>query len=199
MNSEPKITLKKTLGHFKTVLVHKFWVFHYACKLGIFWRGLVHDNSKFSPVEFWESVRYWDGKRSPIPICKAYKGYSLAWQHHKGRNSHHYEYWVDNLDRGGKAIKMPWKDMLELVADWLGAGKAYQGKDFTLLGEATWVEHKLEIECPKIHEQTRKALLYIFWAFATDRSHLDKFKVFEPCWKERYEQDKPLAEPNYDY
>lgn len=196
MNSRPKITLRKTLGHLGTVLKHKYWVFYYACKLGIPWRGLIHDNSKFSPVEFWESVRYWDGKSSPIPKCKANQGYSLAWQHHKGRNSHHYEYWVDNLDKGGTAIKMPWKDMLELIADWLGAGRAYQGREFTLEKEAVWVGHKMQVEePPKIHKQTRKAILHILKVFATDESHLNNFKLFEPYWRKRYEQDEPLVEP----
>ena len=122
---DTRITIRKFFGHLKTVLVHKYWVLVYCRKLGITWRGLTHDLSKFSPVEFWESVRYWDGKTSPIVKCKADKGYSLAWQHHKGRNRHHYEYWVDNLDQGGTPIKMPWKDLLELIADYLGAGRAY--------------------------------------------------------------------------
>lgn len=44
---------------------------------------------------------------------------------------------------------MPWYDLLELVADWLGAGRAYQGKDFTLKGEYEFVLHKFMVEQPK--------------------------------------------------
>lgn len=184
---ENNITLHKTFGHLKTVLVHKYWVFHYACKLGIPWRGLVHDLSKFSPTEFWESVRYWDGKSSPIPKCKADKGYSLAWQHHKGRNPHHYEYWVDYLDQGGKPIKMPWKDVLELTADYLGAGRAYQGKKFTLQGEYEWFRHKLSSENPKMHLHVKYIVEHMFYLFQRDENYLKHFGKYVEYFQGMYE------------
>ena len=162
---DTKITFGKIIGHFNTILKHKFWVFYYACKLGIPWRGFVHDLSKFSPVEFWESVRYWSGTSSPIPVCKKHKGYSKAWQHHKGHNSHHYEYWVDNLDKGGIAIKMPWYDVLELVADYLGAGRAYQGKKFTLEGEFEWWQNKKK-ENLQIHEETEDLITRLLHSYS---------------------------------
>ena len=74
----------KALKHFKTICIHKFWVFHYCRKAGIPFKGLVHDLSKFSPVEFFESVKYFQGDRSPIDACKAENGWSKAWMHHKG-------------------------------------------------------------------------------------------------------------------
>lgn len=175
-----KITFKKTIGHLKTILIHKWWVFYYACKLGIPWRGIKHDMSKFSPVEFWESVRYWSGTKSPIPVCKEIQGYSLAWQHHKGRNSHHYEYWVDALDRGGVAIKMPWKDLLELVADYLGAARAYLGKDFSLQKEADWWFYKRR-ENIKMHEESQDAVTIMFGTFA-----IYNLVFVQPGWEEAY-------------
>lgn len=64
-------------GHLKTVLIHKYWVFIYCCKLGIPWQGITHDLSKFSWTEFSESVKYYQGgKKSPIPAVKAELGYS---------------------------------------------------------------------------------------------------------------------------
>lgn len=48
-----------TFRHFKKVCIHKRWVFYYCCKVGIPFQGLVHDLSKFSPTEFWESVKYY--------------------------------------------------------------------------------------------------------------------------------------------
>lgn len=183
---DTRITFRKIFGHLKTVLVHKWWVFYYACKLGIPWRGIKHDLSKFSPVEFWESVRYWDGKQSPIPICKVDKGYSLAWQHHKGRNSHHYEYWMDNLDSGGTTIKMPWNDFLEMVADWLGAGKAYQGKNFTFEGEYEYVKTKLQTA--RMHSSTANWVDFLFHRFAISPEDLKNFRQTKKAWKEAYEE-----------
>ena len=59
------------------------------------------------------------------------KGYSLAWLHHRGRNPHHWEYWIDNLSSGGEALRMPYKYVVEMLCDWIGAGKAYVGKEWT--------------------------------------------------------------------
>lgn len=56
--------------HFRTIIIHKFYVFIFACKAGILYRGLVHDMSKFSSTEFFESVKYYQGNKSPITAAK---------------------------------------------------------------------------------------------------------------------------------
>lgn len=128
--------------HFKKVCVHKFWVFYYCCKAGIVVQGLLHDMSKFSPTEFFESVKYYQGDSSPIDAAKKDKGYSNAWLHHKGRNRHHYEYWQDYFDQGTKHLEMPLKYKIEMICDYVGAGKAYYGKDFTPQKEYDWWQNK---------------------------------------------------------
>ena len=90
--------LVKAVKHFHTVNKHKWYVFIYSCKAGIPFRGFIHDLSKYSPTEFFESVKYFDGSKSPIHFAKLDKGYSDAWLHHKGRNKHHFEYW-NNVDK----------------------------------------------------------------------------------------------------
>lgn len=129
-------------GHLKTICKHKYWVFYYCCKMGIPWQGIKHDLSKFSPVEFFEGVKYYQGTSSPIDACKKETGYSLAWLHHKGRNRHHYEYWQDNFDTGTTHLQMPEKYQLEMLCDYLGAGRAYMGKDFTFQKEYEWWQNK---------------------------------------------------------
>lgn len=130
--------MKRFLGHLKTVIIHRFWVRHYCFKLGLIWQGLTHDLSKYSPIEFWESVKYYTGTHSPIDECKKHNRYSAAWLHHKGRNKHHYEYWIDNFSKGGEAIEMPLKYKMEMFCDFCGAGRAYYGKDFTWDKEIEW-------------------------------------------------------------
>lgn len=148
------------LNHLKTILIHKYWVAKYCFQLKLYWRGLTHDLSKFHPIEFFESVQYYTGKNSPINECKKNKGYSLAWQHHKGCNSHHYEYWIDHLDTGGDPIKMPKDDLKELICDWIGAGKTYMGSDFTFKKEADYVWNRIKFA--KIHKDTFNAINCIF-------------------------------------
>ena len=138
-----KIKIKNIFLHFNKICKHKFWVGYYCFKMGIPWRGITHDLSKFSPVEFWEGVKYYQGTSSPIDACKADKGYSKAWLHHKGRNDHHYEYWEDNFDQGGKSLQMPFPCVCELIADYLGAGRAYMGKNFSYEAEYEWWKNKM--------------------------------------------------------
>ena len=136
--------MKAFFGHLRNILVHKWWVFYYACKFGIPWRGFMHDWSKFHPIEFWESVKYYQGDKSPIPICKEENGVSKAWQHHKGHNPHHYEYWTDNYDGGRVPTyhKIPYKYLMEMMADWFAAGRTYIGKSFTIADEFAWWKWK---------------------------------------------------------
>ena len=141
---EPRVKFKNIFAHFYKICVHKKWVLHYCHNAGITWRGIKHDLSKFSPTEFWESVKYYQGTASPIDAAKKAKGWSKAWMHHKGRNSHHYEYWVDNHDNGGKPLIMPFKDALELLCDYLGAGRAYMGKKFSYSAEFQWWQAKAQ-------------------------------------------------------
>ena len=138
--------IKAFFGHLRNIIVHKYWVFYYACKFGIPWRGFMHDWSKFHPIEFFESVKYYQGDKSPIPFCKLVNGVSYAWQHHKGHNPHHYEYWTDNFDGGGKPTyhKIPYEYLMEMLADWFAAGRTYIGKKFTLQDEVTWWYWKRE-------------------------------------------------------
>ena len=91
-----------------------------------------------------ESVKYYQDNISPIDACKKENGWSSAWMHHKGRNKHHYEYWQDNFDNGGTPIEMPMKYKKEMLCDYLGAGRAYYGKEFTYMKECTWWQNKVK-------------------------------------------------------
>lgn len=112
--------------HFKTVCIHKYFVFRECAACGILWQGIIHDLSKFGPTEFVSSAKHFQGNRSPIEEEKEEYGYSKAWLHHKGCNKHHWEYWTDFSDSGDIiANEIPYKYVVEMVCDWIGAGKAY--------------------------------------------------------------------------
>ncbi len=122
--------LKNALKHFAVITKHRWIVFKLCIKVGQPWRGLVHDLSKYSPTEFFEGIKYFNGKHSPITDCKKDIGYSNAWLHHKGRNKHHAEYWVD-LSAPNKTPIIPYKYVAEMLCDKLAAGIVYKGKDWT--------------------------------------------------------------------
>lgn len=135
---------KNFVGHWNTVSKHRKWVRHYCFKMGLYWQGLTHDLSKYHPVEFLESVKYYQGTRSPIDACKEANGYSMAWFHHRGRNKHHHEYWIDNFDKGMTFNIMPYKYFVEMLCDYLGAGRAYMGRNFSYVKEREWWQGKRE-------------------------------------------------------
>ena len=134
--------IKNSFKHFKKICKHKYYVGKYCFHYGLYKQGITHDLSKFSPTEFFESVKYYQGDRSPIDACKEVNGYSNAWLHHKGRNKHHYEYYIDNFDKGGEPLIMPFKYALEMFCDYLGAGQAYMGNSFSMEAEYLWWKKK---------------------------------------------------------
>lgn len=116
--------------HLKTVIKHKWAVFKLCVKAGIPWQGIIHDLSKFSITELRESIKYYNGKRSPLAIAKETNGYSLAWLHHSGRNKHHYQYWYD-YEAPNPTPDIPFKYVVEMICDSLAAGITYRGKEWT--------------------------------------------------------------------
>lgn len=121
--------IKNVFLHFKTICKHRFIVFKLCCRVGIPWRGLVHDLSKYSPTEFWEGVKYYQGNRSPNTISAKQNGYSKAWLHHRGRNKHHPAYWYDIHAINPRPI-IPYKYVAEMICDKISASITYNGKNW---------------------------------------------------------------------
>ena len=113
-------------AHLKTVHRHRALVRKYCFRLGLYWQGLTHDLSKYSPVEFFAGVKYFQGDHSPNDAQRKQYGYSASWMHHKGRNRHHFA-----PDGSGIAgVEMPKKYVAEMFCDRLAASKVYRGEAF---------------------------------------------------------------------
>lgn len=124
----------KWLKHLKTINHHKWLVMKLCFKLGMYKQGLLHDLSKYSPTEFFVGAKYYQGYRSPNDAEREEKGYSSAWLHHKGRNKHHLEYWIDyglDNEHNMTGMKMPTKYVLEMFCDRIAASKNYRGSKYT--------------------------------------------------------------------
>ncbi len=159
-NDKYKITIIKFFKHLHIVNKHRFKVFVLCCRAGQFWRGLVHDLSKYSPEEFLEGVRYYsNGSGSPIRNAKIENGYSKAWLHHIGRNKHHYEYWYD-YDALIETPIMPYKYFVEMVCDSMAAGIVYQGRNWTDEYQLNyWLRTR---ERAKVHPKMDKLLTKVY-------------------------------------
>ena len=141
----------------RRVIIHKFWVAYYCFQVGLFWQGITHDLSKFSLTEIKGALKYWNDSKSSLAYEKELNGYSATFLHHRGRNPHHYEYWIHSLDEGGIAAEMPRKYALELICDYLAACRTYGGdpKD----EYEWWNKHK---DAMKIHPKSKQFITDVF-------------------------------------
>lgn len=151
----------KILGHLKTINHHKKLVMQHCFKVGLYKQGLLHDMSKYSPSEFIVGCIYYQGDRSPNNAEREKNGYSKAWLHHKGRNKHHYEYWIDySLDpkEGIVGLRMPVKYVVEMCMDRIAASKTYMGDAYTDQAPLLYYQNGAEKLGKMIHPETAKLL-----------------------------------------
>jgi len=151
--------------YLKYVLRHKWFVLIECSKRGYFWRGLIHDLSKFRPSEFIPYARYfygnWPKRRTVSPgekyfyhvLCKedVNQQFDKAWLLHIHRNPHHWQFWLLQEDSGSvKLLPVPRKYLIEMGCDWIGAGKAITGKD----NLKTWyIQNKEKIQLNELSKQ----------------------------------------------
>ena len=156
------MSLLNAVRHFRTITKHKMLVMKGCFQVGLFCQGLLHDLSKYSPEEFVTGVKYFQGTRSPNAAEKEVKGYSAAWLHHKGRNKHHFEYWIDFApDRSGRLVgnRMPLCYLVEMVMDRIAASKVYKGADYT--DASPWEYYEKARNIVVMHPQTKRRLEYL--------------------------------------
>ncbi len=139
--------------HLKTISKHKLLVMKNCFAVGLYKQGLLHDLSKYSPTEFLIGAKYYQGTRSPNDAEREDKGYTTSWLHHKGRNKHHLEYWMDySLDRSNAnlvGMPMPKEYIIEMFCDRVAACKIYnkekyydgQPYDYYMKGRASKLLH----------------------------------------------------------
>ena len=151
----------KALQHFKTITYHKYLVMKGCFAVGLYRQGICHDLSKYSWTEFRVGAKYYQGNRSPNNAEREDIGYSSAWLHHKGRNRHHYEYWVDystqSIEGGMAPVPMPRKYVAEMVMDRISASRNYLGEEYTY-HEPLQYFLKSKEKLWFIHPQTKKEL-----------------------------------------
>ena len=146
----------KFLALFKfiyTVIFHKYCVFISGLQInrklksiGLsipIKRLLLHDFSKFSYVEFWAYAQYYFGEKDQ-------KSYEIAWLHHLKVNDHHWEHYVNDYKIGmdtefcsKNAKEMKNEAILEMIADWFSAERAYKG-NWPVPGLWMWAQKSIK-------------------------------------------------------
>lgn len=136
-------------------------------KRGLYLQGLFHDWDKFLVPSMWISyAKYFYGEENTIDKSEGYikpndtgeMDYEMAWLGHLHRNKHHWQWWIRYNDDGGVVtFPMEERHALEMICDWIGAGKAqgfHSPKENPLYETRTWyLKNREKI---KLHEETRK-------------------------------------------
>lgn len=168
--------MKRHIAYLKYVLRHKWFVFQACLRLGVpLWIAVLHDWDKFLPDEWFPYARTFykpDGSKQYVESIE----FTRAWMFHQHRNKHHWQWWLNagntplrftNIlvwDRGTAAwvkdvavdwngqisIREPMPDVYrrEMLADWIGAGRA-MGKP------NTWEWYDANKDNIKMHPDTR--------------------------------------------
>lgn len=149
------------MNYFWLTIKHKWFVFLAGRTLGVsLWRLIKHDWSKFTPSEYPHYQRQFFGdKKAP--------GFDAAWLHHIHCNDHHWEHWIQPTDYeitpgiyDRKSLPMPEAAAREMIADWMGASRAYEGK-WPKPGEWRWLyENYARLW---LHEETEMFVAGILW------------------------------------
>jgi hypothetical protein len=143
-------------------LKHKGFVLLAGLKIGCpVWRLIKHDWTKFLPSELSHyGNQFFGNKDNPY-------NFTRAWLHHQNMNDHHWEYWIPRTGHNrstplypdGVPLEMDYYAVEEMVADWLGASRAYEGNWPKSL--ETWVWFKNNFDKIKLHPSSRSYVLYI--------------------------------------
>lgn len=111
----------------------------------------IHDDSKWTLDEFPGYALHFKGGGAPDKFAS-------AWLHHIHHNPHHWQSWIfpdgftpkdSNVENG--VVEMPARFALEMVADWMGASRAYTGS----WDMADWLSNHI----PKIRVHSKTAAL----------------------------------------
>lgn len=154
--------VRKHWFYLKYIIKHKWYVFlacrKFKCSL---WRAVIHDISKFYPDEWFgyintffnengtfKKFRDETGAYDPTEISKEFDYY---WLSHQRRNKHHWQYWILVNSKGEvRPLEIPDTFIKEMVADWIGAGKAQNNN----VGPMEWYErNKYKMI---LHKETRR-------------------------------------------
>ena len=87
---------------------------------------------------------------------------SLSWLHHKGRNRHHFEYWLDyDAEKPGHVtgMRMPRRYVAEMFCDRIAACTVYEKENYTAASPAEFFYRSNGRML--MHEETRKELGYL--------------------------------------
>ena len=128
-------------------LRHKWFVLLAGIKVGApIWRLLIHDWTKLLPSELYQYQRQFFGDQGDP------NGFAVAWLKHQNTHPHHWEYWIPRTGHNrctrpvpdNEPLPMPDWAVREMLADWMGACRSYEGNWPMENDTWSWLDRNLE-------------------------------------------------------
>ncbi len=174
-----EVTFVKWLEHLKTINRHKALVLQHCFAVGLYKQGILHDLSKYSWTEFSVGAKYYQGNRSPNDAEREDKGYTSSWLHHKGRNKHHLEYWIDysvDKSKGLVGMEMPKEYVIEMFCDRIAACKIYNKDNYN---QRQPLEYYMRGRAGKLLHPASKKLLEKYLKMLADKGEEYTFRYIK--------------------
>ena len=88
-----------------------------------------HSRYKVEMLDGSRPAPFWAADSEVAGLEEAKSAFEFAWGLHQKRNKHHWQFWLSK-SAGGEATPapMPERYVREMVADWVGAGRAITGR-----------------------------------------------------------------------
>lgn len=130
----------------------------------MYWRGLVHDLSKFRMSEFVPYAQHFYDEHGRAYMLgdgwESDMAFAYAWMLHAHKNSHHWQFYVMPEDHTRVSLTdhevtrsvvhaMPTDAVKEMVCDWIGVGEAQGTPDMV----QWWIKNREKLI---LHPGTRK-------------------------------------------
>lgn len=169
-----------TIKYLLLTLKHKWFVLIVGINLNVsIWRLLKHDLSKLSYKELPHYGRQFFGKADQP------ENFIKCWIHHQNHNDHHWEYWIPRTGhnkckspyKDGEPINMPEYAVREMIADWMAAGRAYEGKWPDVFNWEWFIKNHNSM---KLHPVTKRTIVTII-------------KQYAELYNENYNTDKKFS------
>lgn len=135
---------------------HKWFVFVAGIRIGVpIWLLVIHDMDKYRLFNLKMYGRQFFGDK------KDQIGFDYAWLKHQKLNGHHWESWVPitghhlGLHKSMEPLPMPEKYIKEMFADWMGAGRVYNG-EWPRMEDWPWYDKN--VPDMMLHEKTRELI-----------------------------------------
>ena len=184
--------IKNFFNHIKTIMIHRKYVRKMCFKMGIPWRGLVHDLSKYS-IEELKIAKYYDGTRSPHEVLREQLGYSPIWRHHYTKNKHHWQFFLDITDWPDKVMagKMPYKYVIEMLCDFVGASKAYNRHKSNWTEKEVWSYWEKACKGKRLmHKDSEYLIEKLLWNYSElgEKEFIRWYKHIKKYLKKKYNE-----------